>query len=599
MMKGVFGIGALLPVWAWAIIAVGITVLFGNQLIGVASFVGSVVSQTGASLAGYTGALTGFTTLGLSSAQFTSNTGGVFTGDSWVLTVAQGGMGQHAEGIFSKADIASKSGEQPENDFKLSIDYAQQSCEYAIKRTTSASRIATYTYYQWGCALGTNYLSAALQYCPNVEFYGGTGALGGQCWCLNKIDQTSDISLNIENPEIRTKSTISVTGKSSATANVDTKGESRGYIGDKVYYVWNGDLYKSTCPSQAGYYGYYSQSRWHIGEKNSYTNYVNAYNNLVATAGAGGTPSVSSIQQLVNTVNSWANTALAEGSFATEINAPSSLDSAVIKKDVPYAVSSPVYTFYVKADFLGIYQPMPNIVISSVSSVNMNTFGTTTITLSNTGETANARVWIECSDTRFAGTTNNLEISVPENGQSSISMGMSANTGATASVSCNAKSNDGFHTSIKSFSVTNTPTQYCTPSQAVCTDSKTIKRCNSAGTGRDLIETCTGDDTCRYDSFNSPYCGSDDGGDGADWLSWLFNSLGAFIGALVIIAILLGLLWMLSSLFGIGVFIVISSMIFKNKKILAIIIIIGAALIALLFAGLSASIGASLIGALT
>lgn len=51
-MKGVFGLGGLLPVWAWVFIAAGIVVLFGGQLIGVASFVGSMISSAGASLFG-------------------------------------------------------------------------------------------------------------------------------------------------------------------------------------------------------------------------------------------------------------------------------------------------------------------------------------------------------------------------------------------------------------------------------------------------------------------------------------------------------------------------------------------------------------------
>jgi len=54
-MKGVFGIGDQLPVWVWVLAAFVIVIFFGNQLIGVASLIGSMISSTGASLAGQAG----------------------------------------------------------------------------------------------------------------------------------------------------------------------------------------------------------------------------------------------------------------------------------------------------------------------------------------------------------------------------------------------------------------------------------------------------------------------------------------------------------------------------------------------------------------
>ncbi len=448
----------------------------------------------------FSGLPTGFTTLSLSQAQFQSSNQ-FFNQKLWVMTVAQGGLGQSATGTFTKQDIASKSGTQPETDFKMTINYNEQSCNYAIVRDTNAVPIKTYVKQEWGWCLGVPSAQDAIAHCPNAEY---AGKYSGEltCWCLDALKQTGDISqTTIQNPIVRTKSTITVTGKNGITdsVNIDTAGNSQGFFnGNNAYYIWNGDLFKQNCPSQAAYFAFYKNAGWRIGSSTSYTNYVNSHNNLVAISQAGGVPTRTQIESAINNNNYNANNAMLGMSFAETIEGQGQLDGAVIKKTVATPVTSPLYTFYVKADFLGIYQPQPSIFIESASCSPFNTYGTISATLKNLGESGNANVWVEC-DSPFSFSGNNQNIYVAMNGVQGVTLPITANVGVSTTKTCTVKSNDGFTTSIKPVSCTANPSQVCTAGKSQCTPEQTIVKCNDAGSGWELLKACDKQtEECKY-----------------------------------------------------------------------------------------------------
>lgn len=431
----------------------------------------------------------GFTTLSLTQADFTS-TNQFFNEPAWILTVSQGGLGQRAVGTFSKSQIGSQSGETPKYDFQLDIDYSEQSCNYPIIRSPGELQVTKYTMRTWTCFFQPSQAEAS-GHCTNPQFYGKFGT-SYECFCLDSQQLTGDVSLNIENPYVRTVSDVVVTAKTADYSTIDTAGDSQGFMQNGfVYYIWNGDLLRGSCPNQNNQYGFYKNGMWNVGTKSRYDNYVNmwqALNSLV-----GGSPTKSQIQNLLNTINTQADLTLVQSTFADSIENPGSLTSAVIEKDVPSFVTSPVYTFYVKADWLGIEQPLPDIYILSATCPRFNTNGKIDFTLKNNGESGNARVWVTCSNpvtSNFGSASNALEFGVNANSQTSQSIPISANVGQTTTRICTLHSDDGFDEDTYDVTCIADPSQVCTPGQRLCTAQNTIEQCNQFGTGYDLVQAC-------------------------------------------------------------------------------------------------------------
>lgn len=457
----------------------------------------------------------GWTTIGLSQADFRSTSNEFFTGPRWILTVVQGGMGQYAEGTISKEQIGSQSGEEPANDFAIKLDYSEQTCEYNIQKDTNAENIYIYTIHDF--ALGANPETE----CPKGIFWSSKYSWSFGGFCIEQTQITGAVEPNIESPHVRTKATIRVdkNGVSSASPefNFDSAGNTQGWIGNNVYFVYNGDLIRNNCPDPDRYYAFYKYSEdgsggpWRVGSSERYDTYkttkiavLNDLSSICPATGVSFSCTKEEVARKVNDLNNAANQADWFESFGTVEN-EMSLDGAKIHHNPGYFVNSPLHTFYVKADWLGVFQPEPNIIIQDAYLPDcINTYGNINIILRNDGESGNARISVSCQSP-FSRGSNAREVYVASGTTITTYFPITVNTASPVTKSCTITVTDAMHTRTKTISVCANPENTCTPNDMVCIENR-IEKCNIWGSGWDLYQQCGEDQICDYDEWGNPYC---------------------------------------------------------------------------------------------
>lgn len=476
-----------LPFIAIAALAVALIIVAvgGQYLVGIAS-------------------LTGMTPMSLSQASFTSKSD-FFNGEKmWILSATQGGIAARAQGTIDNADIGSKSGTKPVNDLTLDITYSEQSCEYPIEVNYNAlaiTRLQQPT--EWGCLFYPSD-AEALRYCPSGAVYKGkySGAL--TCFCVAYADHTGAIG-KINNPYVHTISdiTVSTAGKSE-TKRFDTKGNLAGYLGTNVYAQWNGYLSTGVCDSQATYLPFYTNGQWYVGSSDQYGYYTQVWNDLSSSVGGGITRD--NLVNKINNVNRYADGAMTNQYFGY-VNNPASLSAALIKKDMSSFIAVPVWTFYVKAAWLGIYVPTAQVQIEDIrsSTFKSGAEGTIYVSVHNIGdERGTVDVSASCPSpfTQVGGTqSSTLEPGVTSPFYIRIQGSSDRSTCGTCTVTAS--------TLGKGVSKT---VQVCVDPHAVCEPGKSrcvindIKQCNEFGSAEVLVKSCSADEVCQYDQFASPVC---------------------------------------------------------------------------------------------
>lgn len=447
----------------------------------------------------------GFTTLSLSQADFTSNNP-FFSGNVWIMTVAQQGLGQHAYGIVDGDELGDETGTYAARDFSIDITYSEQTCEYPIQQDYYAERISKYNFITY--PLGLDFCTdqaTALAYCPNGIFFGKE--VGLNCFCINEVPLTGAVSPFIENPTVRTQSRIEVQNQiSSDYLDVDTSGEVSGFIGNDVYVTWNGNLMKDSCTSQAPYYGFYASGEWELGYKSNYDYYTTIKSSRMALSelqkcNGDGT----CLRNSITETNTAADRAMINANFGS-IRSPYQLSGAVITKDLPTLIQVPVYTFYVKSDYLGIYQPAP---VPQIVDLNSNSFksgeiGEIYALIRNAGEAGNMEIWAECqSPFQYVETTKTISLSEDES--RAVYLEISADTSAPITRTCTVylKALDIIESATVSVEVD--PNQVCTPNREVCEDN-VRKKCNEFGSAYGVIAACLSTQECRYNNDGSTGC---------------------------------------------------------------------------------------------
>jgi len=457
----------------------------------------------------------GFTTLALSSAQFSSSSQW-WTGNTWILTVAQGGLGQRAEGIISASSIGASSGQTPQKDLNITMEMTGQNCFYNINKDVNAQPIYVYQIYNLGSILTCPSTSSQCYTTP----YKPVGSL--DCYCVGREQMFSAIATSIAPPYYTQRTDITVTaGFNKVTKSFDTKGQTAGYVGDNVYAIWNGYAMRDICPTDyQQYYGFLNtrggDATWQVGSKSLYNDYVMYkanFEQFIQDCASGvsllGPCNVQNFQTYVNTVNSKEAVAVNPVRFgtspATEVM-NNSVSGASIQEYPNTLIGSSLWTMYVKADWLGIYQPTPNIVIQDVQCPTFKSNGFVQANLYNSGdETGNANVWVTCNSP-IVSNGQSKQVGLASKTSDNVYLDISAVTTSPTSASCIVSvQNLPGQTYTKSITCQVNPEQLCTPNLKTCANDVIIQ-CNSYGSAQTDVQDCKAtNQICQYVN-NVPTC---------------------------------------------------------------------------------------------
>ncbi len=444
--------------------------------------------------------ITGWTTLSLTQADFQSSSD-FFTGKTWILYVSQGGMGQYAEGTLTKSEIGSKSGTQPQNDLKLSIDFSEQSCEYPLRVDYNLQKIKKYEIMEWGCTLFNS--DKATENCGEWD-YAGKYSLSFTCFCL-KPSSAYTIS-RLENPNVHTTSVISAETRGlKEQKTFDTRREIRGYLGNNVYVKWDGYKIGTTpCSDQSPYLGTYFNGQWKLISQANYNIYTDQLNSLKTLIGSGIKKDF--LETQVNILNVDANQALQQSGFGS-ISNPTRMDNAIVVRDVSGGfVAIPTWVFYVNAEWIGIVQPVGR---PSITGVRTDAFrtgeeGIVEVTVKNIGTQAeNFDVSVECPlPFNSSGVITN---NVYPNSDYTFRVPIYAQASERTSRTCTAYARGVEFTDSRTFTATVDPQIVCQPNTWVC-EENTAKQCNSAGSGLVVMERCEVDEECAHREDGRTFC---------------------------------------------------------------------------------------------
>jgi hypothetical protein len=452
----------------------------------------------------------GGTILSLTQASFTSATApGGLPSPVWILTISQGGLGQYIQGYISKEQVGQMSGTKPKYDLEINMKWDKLSWEYPIRVSYSSTPIKTYQLITWDDWRGLCLESDANSKCGNWIYY-GKFPWSFTCFCIKEVQETSYMGY-LDSCNIHSVSTVTLNaGGQTYSATLDTKGEiskvlsPKGNIGPYAYIEWVGNLVKQNCPSKDPYIPFY-QNGWKLGDKNNYDNYFFAYNsfkNYMSGCVNGANCEKARVEAEIESVNSYASRFLTDIKKFGEIIYSSSTDKAFVELDASSDVQVPLYTLYVSASWLGIYQPMPKPQIVEAKGVNFKSgeYGFLYVKWENVGDNGNFEVWAECTPPIYTlETTKTVGVSSGSFGEAYIKVG--GNVGSRSCQYCTIKVK-GVGTNYvdsKTVTVCVDPQKVCNPYTKECSiDLRYIRQCNAEGSDWVKIKDCASDEYCTY-----------------------------------------------------------------------------------------------------
>ena len=449
--------------------------------------------------------LFGWTTLTLTKASFTSSDP-FFNDEVWILTVAQGGLGQHAIGTIDNEEIGELSGKKPANDLKITIDYSKFSWEYPIIVDYASMPIYRYTFKKWTnwnpFYGGEQLLNDVKANCPNYRWY-GKFPMSFDYFCINEEQITSYVGY-FDNCNFHAISTITVEAKGQRySETIDTKGKVSTKVGPYVYVVWNGNLLKQNCYSQQPYKPFYANG-WKIGSAQYYEDYKNKYDFFVSMMGISkannNPPSEATIISMINEVNRKADRFVysTQSFYGGQIKNPYDVSKAYLEVGVGSDVQVPVYTFYVKADWLGLYQPtaIPQILDAKGTMFKSGEWGNLYVKFKNVGDRGNFEVYAICeSPINVLDTTKTVGLDSGEIATAYIRVG--ANVNQRYDKYCTIYVKSLGNVDSRRVLVTVDPQKVCNPGMTIC-ENNVVKQCNEFGSGYNIIETCGANEYCTY-----------------------------------------------------------------------------------------------------
>ena len=453
----------------------------------------------------------GWTTLSLSQVTFTTTAPGGLPSPVWVMTVAQGGLAQSAQGYIDKEKVGQMSGTKPQYDLEITMNWNKLSWEYPIRVSYTSQPVKTYQLVEWDDWRLICYEQDAISHCGSDYAYFGKFPWSATCFCIREVQETSFMGY-LDNCNVHSVSTINMKAAGQPySATIDTKEQISQNVGPYAYVVWNGNLMKQNCPTQSPYLPFY-KGGWKLGDQNYYRDYNQYYNDFiqyVSSAQVGGNWDRATLETKISYVNSYASRFISNIKQFGEIINSVSTDKAYVDMSLTSDVQVPVYTFYVSAAWLGIYQPAPKPQIVEVRGADFKSgeYGFLYVKWNNVGDSGNFEVWAECtSPVNTLETTKTIGVSTGGSSETYIKVG--GNVGSRTCQACVIKVKGAGTNNVdsRSVQVCIDPQKVCTPGVKECSyDLKFIRQCNSEGSGWNTIKTCLAGEYCTYVS-GEPAC---------------------------------------------------------------------------------------------
>jgi hypothetical protein len=472
-----------------------------------------------------------------SSASFTSNTnlpnGDFWSGNLWIVSVIQNGIDQTIQGTITANQIGT-SGTKPQTDLKLNVAFNKQTCDSAIVPDVPSTDLVRYKYGSWSCILNPLNIWGQLQteaknYCTgqgmSLRYATHAGfAVADTCAAVCQTQEGSAGRFGQTN-QVHSTGTISVTGKSTASVAFDSYGTGQGYVGNNVYYVYNGDLIKSVCPTVSDYKPYWNGAAWKITNLGSWSTYV-ATKNLLENKMSnnegncnifkcGTTVNLADLNEKVNDANNALNTVKNAQLIPTNgyVQSASVNNGVLVITPSGSITSAPMLTFYIKADFLGIYQNNPNIVFNSASCTKAEGVpsSTATATLTNNGEQGCVDVSLSCPSP-FTTTQAAQSVCLANGGTQTLTFPYSVTVSSDTSKTCTLTISGVGGTKTRDISCQATPIQSCmnygetkcVGNQVYACQSGQWVNTKTCSTGKTCTLTTSGADCVG----SSPVCGN-------------------------------------------------------------------------------------------
>lgn len=326
-----------------------------------------------------------------------------WSGETWVVTLVQSTMGQTIIGSTTPEEMQEESGApiRPERNLEIKILNPKQTCEWTA---LSDDILYNYHYHDWTCYwYDKNYAERQCSGSGKIFLGGGKQPFSFNCICMWKSAEGWTGELTDE--KIRTKTKIElIADEKKESVDIDTEGSSEGWIGNVAYYKYNGDLLLSSCredkPSMSYYTPIYKNGIWYLTLRSKYDDYDDALvawenyyrNKLEDEKWRESDWSVNEIKYLINDLQ-----AAIDRMYSVDAGGEFKGNTYVI--DLKSPVTNPEYTIWIKASWLGIHQPIPNIKIEKVECEDIGSSGKgiCEVHLKNYGESGGGTLTLEIS----------------------------------------------------------------------------------------------------------------------------------------------------------------------------------------------------------
>jgi len=449
-------------------------------------------------------------TLSVSNVHFVSNDPKL-NDDAWLLTVVEDGASEFAIGYLNPTDATKFTGDKKTKyPLKIEINNTKEKCVYGIwKQNEWIYHMQMEVRGFWEAPLGWEEECKAKE--GFVYYKTPSGSTSHYCFWKTKtahygsistptLDFSSDIILT------RTKDGVEETKKGTLTnfaaKSLDIYDDNNSVL---MHADWTGSLTSGQqCPiaSEQKRSAVFYNANWQIIDYNAYDTYKNydeaGFVDCVATS--------DDEEGCVNTYNTLAYNALQPAEFnlygpygnkLRTATTSGTLDTGAVTMVLDRLIQYPVISMRIKASWLGVFLPVTEPKITSVSAERFKTgeIGYIVAKIENKGTVkGSVDIWADCSGYfQMYGTTitkpiypnHEITVNIPIQYIGPMTTGTVCGTCRVYAVDTeNTEKQDSTEVSVLAEAIIT-----CTPDEKRC-NGNILEQCNKAGNGWFVLETC-------------------------------------------------------------------------------------------------------------